>query len=152
MSSSRPFRTSASGCGRTADDRNEAGASEATAMDREDSMGPRWVGPRARRGELAEWQDAAMHPAPVRRAARLGRTAVRRLTRLDPLAWLPPPRLVPGQPPTVGGVGFYGHGNYGDELFLEVFREHLGSDFELRSLVVPGGGSLADRLGAGIRS
>lgn len=28
--------------------------------------------------------------------------------------------------PKVGLVGFYGPGNYGDELFLEVFRQHLG--------------------------
>ncbi|MFP5342913.1 MAG: polysaccharide pyruvyl transferase family protein [Candidatus Limnocylindria bacterium] len=29
-------------------------------------------------------------------------------------------------PPRVGIVGFYGPGNYGDELFLDVFRQHLG--------------------------
>ena len=32
--------------------------------------------------------------------------------------------------PSVGLVGFYGPGNYGDELFLEVFREHLGPDLD----------------------
>ena len=31
----------------------------------------------------------------------------------------------------VGIVGFYGPGNYGDELFLEVFREHLGAGMDL---------------------
>jgi polysaccharide pyruvyl transferase WcaK-like protein len=29
--------------------------------------------------------------------------------------------------PRVGLVGFYGPGNYGDELFLDVFRRHLGA-------------------------
>jgi polysaccharide pyruvyl transferase WcaK-like protein len=31
----------------------------------------------------------------------------------------------------VGLVGFYGPGNYGDELFLDVFRQHLGADMDL---------------------
>jgi polysaccharide pyruvyl transferase WcaK-like protein len=34
--------------------------------------------------------------------------------------------------PSVGIVGFYGPGNYGDELFLEVFRQHLGAAIDLR--------------------
>jgi polysaccharide pyruvyl transferase WcaK-like protein len=50
----------------------------------------------------------------------------------------------------VGVVGFFGHGNYGDELFLEVYREHLGGAFALRSLLDPGGG-VASRLGDGVR-
>ena len=33
--------------------------------------------------------------------------------------------------PRVGLVGFYGPGNYGDELFLEVFRQHLGAAVDL---------------------
>lgn len=33
--------------------------------------------------------------------------------------------------PKVGLVGFYGPGNYGDELFLEVFRQHLGQSADL---------------------
>jgi polysaccharide pyruvyl transferase WcaK-like protein len=49
-------------------------------------------------------------------------------------------------------VGFFGHGNYGDELFLDVFREHLGHDVRLRTILGPDGGSLAGRLGAGIRA
>lgn len=36
--------------------------------------------------------------------------------------------------PRVGIAGFFGYGNYGDELFLEVFREHLGKIFELQVL------------------
>lgn len=36
--------------------------------------------------------------------------------------------------PKVGIGGFFGYGNYGDELFLEVFREHLGVTFELQVL------------------
>jgi len=32
---------------------------------------------------------------------------------------------------SVGIVGFFGHGNYGDELFLDVFHQYLGSDFNL---------------------
>jgi polysaccharide pyruvyl transferase WcaK-like protein len=86
------------------------------------------------------------------RPGRIGRTIVRRLTRLDPLAYLPAPRLRAGDRPTVGLVGFYGHGNYGDELFLDVFREHLGPAFELDSLLDPlRHRSLPRRLGAGVR-
>jgi polysaccharide pyruvyl transferase WcaK-like protein len=33
--------------------------------------------------------------------------------------------------PSVGLVGFYGPGNYGDELFREVFRQHLAPDLDL---------------------
>jgi polysaccharide pyruvyl transferase WcaK-like protein len=33
--------------------------------------------------------------------------------------------------PKVGLVGFYGPGNYGDELFLDVFRQHLTSAVDL---------------------
>jgi polysaccharide pyruvyl transferase WcaK-like protein len=33
--------------------------------------------------------------------------------------------------PRVGIVGFYGPGNYGDELFLEVFQEHLAPTLDL---------------------
>jgi polysaccharide pyruvyl transferase WcaK-like protein len=48
---------------------------------------------------------------------------------------LPDGRRGDGRPaggrPSVGLVGFYGPGNYGDELFLEVFRQHLGADLDL---------------------
>ena len=82
---------------------------------------------------------------------RVARTVVRRVTRLEPLAYLPPPRRRAGEPPSIGLVGFFGHGNYGDELFLEVYREHLGGAFALRSLLDPGEASIARRLGDGIR-
>lgn len=36
-----------------------------------------------------------------------------------------------GERPRVGLVGFYGPGNYGDELFLEVFRQHLSPAVDL---------------------
>ncbi len=39
-----------------------------------------------------------------------------------------------GKKPVVGIGGFFGYGNYGDELFLEVFQEYLGKDFTLRPL------------------
>ena len=93
-----------------------------------------------------------MHSVPVQYAGRLGRTIVRRVTRLDPLAYLPLPPRPPGARPAVGLVGFYGHGNYGDELFLEVFREHLGDEFELLSILDPANRrTIARRLGSGIR-
>lgn len=34
----------------------------------------------------------------------------------------------------IGLAGFFGAGNYGDELFLEVFKQYLGDKFELRVL------------------
>jgi polysaccharide pyruvyl transferase WcaK-like protein len=36
--------------------------------------------------------------------------------------------------PVIGLAGFFGAGNYGDELFLEVFEQYLGDKFELRVL------------------
>lgn len=40
--------------------------------------------------------------------------------------------LRPGRRPVLGLAGFFGAGNFGDELFLEVFEQYLGSDFELK--------------------
>lgn len=37
----------------------------------------------------------------------------------------------------MGLVGFYGWGNYGDELFLEAFAKGLGPDVEIQSLIGP---------------
>jgi polysaccharide pyruvyl transferase WcaK-like protein len=93
-----------------------------------------------------------MQSAPVQVARRVGRTLIRRVTRVDPLALLPPPRRAPGAKPVVGLVGFYGYGNYGDELFREVYQEHLGDRFELHSILDPAGQSIARRLGSGIRA
>jgi len=39
--------------------------------------------------------------------------------------------------PRVGLVGFYGWGNYGDELFLETLTSSLGPDVDIQSLVGP---------------
>lgn len=36
-----------------------------------------------------------------------------------------------GNRPVVGLAGFFGHGNYGDELFVSVFKEYLGDRFDL---------------------
>jgi polysaccharide pyruvyl transferase WcaK-like protein len=63
---------------------------------------------------------------------------LRRVLDFDPLTYLPErPRPAAG-PPTVGLVGWYGWGNYGDELFVEVFREHLEPAVELRPVLDPG--------------
>ncbi len=74
------------------------------------------------------WHDAA-----VRIPTRLRRVAGRIVSRVAPdlalVGWPPePPRRRPRRSarPRVGLVGFYGPGNYGDELFLEVFRQYLG--------------------------
>ncbi len=37
--------------------------------------------------------------------------------------------------PRLGLVGFFGHGNYGDELFLKVFDQFFGEDFDLKIIV-----------------
>lgn len=48
------------------------------------------------------------------------------------IGWPPEFRTRPRRArPKIGLVGFYGPGNYGDELFLDVFRQHLGSDVDL---------------------
>jgi polysaccharide pyruvyl transferase WcaK-like protein len=31
----------------------------------------------------------------------------------------------------IGLIGFFGWGNFGDELFLEVYKEYLGNDFDI---------------------
>lgn len=36
--------------------------------------------------------------------------------------------------PRVGLIGYYGFGNYGDELFVDAFREHLGGQLDLEVL------------------
>lgn len=66
-------------------------------------------------------------PTRVRRVA--GRAARRVAPDLALVGWPPEGPWVPSRRrtrPRVGLVGFYGPGNYGDELFLDVFRRHLG--------------------------
>jgi polysaccharide pyruvyl transferase WcaK-like protein len=69
----------------------------------------------------------------VRIPTRLRRVAGRLASRVAPdlalIGWPPEPpapRARTGARPRVGLVGFYGPGNYGDELFLDVFRRYLG--------------------------
>jgi polysaccharide pyruvyl transferase WcaK-like protein len=59
--------------------------------------------------------------------------AVRRLR--DPSWFRRDPGRAPTATPAVGLVGFYGAGNYGDELFLEVFRAWLGAPLRLHPLL-----------------
>lgn len=42
--------------------------------------------------------------------------------------------VAPERKPVLGLAGFFGAGNYGDELFLEVFEQYFGEHFELRVL------------------
>lgn len=37
----------------------------------------------------------------------------------------------PPRRPILGIVGFFGHGNFGDELFLDVYQEYFGKDYDL---------------------
>src|SRR5262245_4076472 len=135
-----PWPIRVMGPGRIADERNDAGASVATAMVGEDSMGPRsdrvGGGPPRRCAPLAESPIArrpagrsagagsppdgnmsAVSPSVVEDAGRAGRRMVRRVTRFDPLARVPRRPRPAGAPPTIAVVGWFGHGNYGDELF-----------------------------------
>jgi polysaccharide pyruvyl transferase WcaK-like protein len=65
-------------------------------------------------------------------STRIRRVAGRAVRRVAPdlalVGWPlePPSRPARGRRPRVGIVGFYGPGNFGDELFLDVFRRHLG--------------------------
>ena len=76
-----------------------------------------------------------MPPSPVARLQRAAGT-VRRLIA-DPSSYLTDPGRPPTDRPRVGLVGFYGWGNFGDELFLEAFTSGLGPDVEIRSLLGP---------------
>jgi polysaccharide pyruvyl transferase WcaK-like protein len=71
---------------------------------------------------------------PVLGRLRRGARAVARYAR-DPAAFLPDPGRPPTSSPDVGLVGFYGAGNYGDELFLEVFRAHLETPIRLEPML-----------------
>jgi polysaccharide pyruvyl transferase WcaK-like protein len=81
------------------------------------------------------------HHAAVRLPTRARRQLSRIARRVAPdaayVGWPPEAlhrgstRRAGGARPRIGIVGFYGPGNYGDELFLEVFRQHLGSAVDL---------------------
>ena len=70
--------------------------------------------------------------APLAEIARAGRRAA---DDFDPYAHLPERPRPTSDRPVVGLVGWYGWGNYGDELFHEVFRENLEPDVALRSVL-----------------
>jgi polysaccharide pyruvyl transferase WcaK-like protein len=89
-------------------------------------------------------------PAIATRPVAVARGALRRVGRIDPISYVPRRRRPASGLARLGVVGYYGWGNYGDELFLDVFREHLGQAAALRPLV-HSGLSLAERLGAGVR-
>lgn len=78
-------------------------------------------------------------PAVTRSPVRLVRRAASVVGRVisDPLSY----RLDAGRPPTdephVGLVGFYGYGNYGDELFLEALTSAFGPSIDVKSLMGP---------------
>jgi polysaccharide pyruvyl transferase WcaK-like protein len=55
----------------------------------------------------------------------------------DPSAYLPDPGRPPTDHPAVGLVGFYGYGNYGDELFLRAFRGGLDPSVDIQPLLGP---------------
>lgn len=66
-----------------------------------------------------------------------------------------PPELLPhraSSPPRTGIVGFYGPGNYGDELFLDVFREHLAAASTLTVLGAGGDAPTGADLRAAVRA
>lgn len=78
-------------------------------------------------------------PGPLRIPTRLRALPSRIVYRLAPdravVGWPPEVgRREPSSSPRVGIVGFYGPGNYGDELFLGAFREHLGEAVRLSVL------------------
>jgi polysaccharide pyruvyl transferase WcaK-like protein len=64
---------------------------------------------------------------------------------MDPLAYLPAPVRGPTSHPEAGLVGFYGWGNYGDELFYQVFEQHLADPIRLRKVLNPDAGRFRGR-------
>ncbi len=102
---------------------------------------------------LPEPPSPRIRPFPLRIPVRIRRVPRRLAHRLAPdravIGW--PPEILPHRPstpPRTGIVGFYGPGNYGDELFLDVFRQHLGG---ATALTVLGAGADAP-TGPALRS
>jgi polysaccharide pyruvyl transferase WcaK-like protein len=91
----------------------------------------------------------AATPTPVLR--RYANAVIRRA--VDPLAYLPAPGRPPTTTPVAGVVGYYGWGNYGDELFLEVFRQQLEPPVRLRTVLDPRAGRIRGRaIGRAVRA
>lgn len=85
-----------------------------------------------------------------RRLGAYGRAAIRRV--VDPVAYIPWGARPPTDAPSVGLVGFYGWGNYGDELFGEVFREHFADRVRLAKVLNPDAGRWRGRaVGPAVR-
>jgi polysaccharide pyruvyl transferase WcaK-like protein len=55
----------------------------------------------------------------------------------DPASYLGDPGRPPTDHPRVGLVGFYGWGNYGDELFLDALTSGLGPTIDIQTLIGP---------------
>ena len=68
-------------------------------------------------------------PARLKKLLRRLRSKSVRTAKLLNEALRPTPK---SRRPVLGIVGFFGHGNYGDELFLSVFEQYFGADFDLR--------------------
>jgi polysaccharide pyruvyl transferase WcaK-like protein len=96
-------------------------------------------------------------PSRLRIPVRIRRIPSRVAHRLAPdrafVGW--PPELGrhrPASPPRTGIVGFYGQGNYGDELFLDVFREHLAGATDLTVLTRAAHGPIPPASRAAVRA
>jgi polysaccharide pyruvyl transferase WcaK-like protein len=103
----------------------------------------------AGRERVEPWHNAGVTNVIRRRLGAYGRAATRRVA--DPLAYMPWGDRPPTNAPAVGLVGFYGWGNYGDELFGEVFREHLADPIQLHTVLNPDAGRFGRRVGAAVR-
>jgi polysaccharide pyruvyl transferase WcaK-like protein len=100
---------------------------------------------------------AKARPARLRIPVRIRRIPSRVAYRLAPdraLVGWPPEigRHRPASPPRTGIVGFYGQGNYGDELFLDVFREHLAGATDLTVLTQAREGPIPAASRAAVRA
>lgn len=63
------------------------------------------------------------------------RPVVAAVRRRIPRGWPLASRPARSGKPKLGIVGFFGHGNYGDELFLQVFEQYFGEHFDL--VIIP---------------
>jgi hypothetical protein len=81
------------------------------------------------------WDHAAVPAQGIPRWRRSLRVIARAAT--DPRLLLPDAGRPPTTRPNLGVAGFYGWGNYGDELFWETFKEHLAPAMSLQNLLGP---------------